>query len=115
MGCDPVRMDSGKDTVFHLLRVEIEDVQCARLLVFPRGHIIEPDNCFHEPVITPYICEISLVVAVHERVAVLKCSNVPMLDHGRYEGQLQVLTRGGSGWLDVGETILLEMGDVELL
>lgn len=114
IGCnDPARLDDGKDTVFHLLKVEIEAVQGARLLIFPRGNILKAANCHHEAVVPKHLCVVELVVAVYERVAVLKCENVPMLGDGRYEGRLQVLMR--PGWLDVGESILLEMGDVELL
>ncbi|MFI0401035.1 MAG: hypothetical protein ACH34X_18280 [Thiolinea sp.] len=101
-GCQAVRLDSGLDTVLYVDGVHYDYVHQARLALIPRGH----DGCD----VDDYI---ELLVCGEMGVMVVRCTALPDLAEGRYEGQVQVWA--SNCWLDAGKRIFLEIGDVELL
>lgn len=101
-GCQAVRLDSGLDTVFYVDGVNYDYVHQARLALIPRGHEACDAGEF-----------IELLVCGEMGVMVVRCTALPDLEDGRYEGQVQVWVSGC--WLDAGKRIFLEIGDVELL
>lgn len=101
-GCQAVRLDSGLDTVFYVDGINYDYVHQARLVVFPRAHEVEDASEF-----------IELLVCGDMGLLVVRCTALPDLEEGRYEGQVQVWA--ANCWLDAGKRIFLEIGDVELL
>lgn len=100
-GCQAVRLDSGLDTVLYVDGVNYDYVHQARLALMLRGHDAS-DAEFVELLVCGEMC-----------VMVVRCTALPDLEEGRYEGQVQVWV--SNCWVDAGKRIFLEIGDVELL